>query len=275
MDGVVFDYYLKEKADTNKVVLQILDGNGKTIRSFTNKKNESFKGFAGGPPAPKQIPAEAGLNRFAWDFRTETLKEISNAFVYGDYRGHRVAPGKYKAKITVKGETSETEFEIVQDPQLKVASADWNTQQQFMVQLQSRIEEIHAAVNAMRNVKKQIEGYNEMLKEKADAKDVVNSGKELIKKIDQWESNIVQTKQKNFQDVINFPSKINTEYFAIRSVVDVHDPRVTQGARDRFADLEKQWSDYKAQMKNLIANEVASYNKMFKDKNIPALVTND
>jgi hypothetical protein len=195
--------------------------------------------------------------------------------VYGDYRGHRVAPGKYKAKITVKGETSETEFEIVQDPQLKVASADWNTQQQFMVQLQSRIEEIHAAVNAMRNVKKQIEGYNEMLKEKADAKDVVNSGKELIKKIDQWESNIVQTKQKNFQDVINFPSKINTEYFAIRSVVDVHDPRVTQGARDRFADLEKQWSDYKAQMKNLIANEVASYNKMFKDKNIPALVTND
>jgi hypothetical protein len=144
-----------------------------------------------------------------------------------------------------------------------------------MVQLQSRIEEIHAAVNAMRNVKKQIEGYNEMLKEKADAKDVVNSGKELIKKIDQWESNIVQTKQKNFQDVINFPSKINTEYFAIRSVVDVHDPRVTQGARDRFADLEKQWSDYKAQMKNLIANEVASYNKMFKDKNIPALVTND
>jgi hypothetical protein len=195
--------------------------------------------------------------------------------VYGDYRGHRVAPGKYKAKITVKGETSETEFEIVQDPQLKVASADWNTQQQFMVQLQSRIEEIHAAVNAMRNVKKQIESYNEMLKEKADAKEVVNSGKELIKKIDQWESNIVQTKQKNFQDVINFPSKINTEYFAIRSVVDVHDPRVTQGARDRFADLEKQWSDYKAQMKNLIANEVASYNKMFKDKNIPALVTND
>jgi hypothetical protein len=57
--------------------------------------------------------------------------------------------------------------------------------------------------------------------------------------------------------------------------VDVHDPRVTQGARDRFADLEKQWSDYKSQMKNLIANEVAAYNKMFKDKSIPALVTND
>jgi photosystem II stability/assembly factor-like uncharacterized protein len=275
LDGVVLDYYLKEKADTNKVTLEILDGSGKIIRSFSNKKNENFKPFAGGPPPPQLIPAEAGVNRFAWDIRTETLKEISNAYVYGDYRGHRVAPGKYRARMTYKGETSETEFELIQDPNLKVTPQDWNAQQQFMVEVESKIEEMHAAVNSLRNVKKQIGSYNEMLSEKTDATELVNAGKELIKKIDQWESNIVQTKQKNFQDVINFPSKLNTEYFAIRSVVDAHDPRVTQGARDRFNDLEKQWSSYKDQMKNLISNDVATYNKLFKDKNIPALVTKD
>jgi hypothetical protein len=177
--------------------------------------------------------------------------------------------------MTYKGETSEIEFELIQDPNLKVTLQDWNTQQQFMVEVESKIEEIHTAVNTLRNVKKQIGSYNEMLTEKADAAEVVNAGKELIKKIDQWESNIVQTKQKNFQDVINFPSKLNTEYFAIRGVIDAHDPRVTQGARDRFNDLEKQWSTYKDQMKNLVGNDITAYNKMFKDKNIPALLTKD
>ena len=272
MDGVVLDYYLKEKADTNKVELQILDGSGKVIRSYTNKKNENFKGFPGGPPPPVVIPAEAGVNRFAWDIRTENVKEISNAFVYGDYRGHRVAPGKYKARLKFKGEVSETDFELIQDTKLVATSADWNEQQQLLTQLCNRIEEIHNSVNTMRGVKKQIEGYNESLKDKSDAAEVIKTGKELIKKIEQWESNLVQTKQKNFQDVINFPSKLNTEYFAIRSVLDVHDPRVTQGARDRFNDLEKQWAVYKEQMKNLVDNDISAYNKIFKEKNIPALL---
>lgn len=272
MDGVVLDYYLKEKADTNTVRLEILDGAGKRIRSYSSKKNENFKAFPGGPPAPQVIPAEAGVNRFAWDFRTETLPAIDNAYVYGDYRGHRVAPGKYRARITFKGETAETEFEIIQDPNLQVTPADWAAQQQFMEQVESRLAEISAAVNSMRKVKKQIENYNEMLKDRTDAKNVVTAGKELIKKIDRWEENVVQTKQKNFQDVINFPSKLNTEFFAVRGVADVHDPRITQGARDRFADLERQWSEYKQQMNRLRETEVAAFNKMFRDKNIPALV---
>jgi len=275
MDGVMLDYYIKEKADTNKVTLEIFDNSGKKIRSYLNKKDENFKPFPGGPPAPEVIPTEGGVNRFAWDFRTESLPEIPNAFVYGDYRGHRVAPGKYKARMTYKNETSEVELEIIQDPNLKVTAGDWSAQQQFLEQIENRIKEIHESVNAMRKAKKQIENYNEVLKDRADAKEVVTSGKELIKKIDKWEETLVQTKQKNFQDVINFPSQLNTEYFAVRGVVDVHDPRITQGARDRFADLEKKWAVYKEQMNALRNTEVAAYNKLFKEKNIPAVLTND
>ena len=64
----------------------------------------------------------------------------------------------------------------------------------------------------MRQVKKQIETFNESLKEQADAKEIINSGKELIKKIDQWESNLIEPRSKNFQDVINFPNKLNSEF---------------------------------------------------------------
>jgi hypothetical protein len=96
-----------------------------------------------------------------------------------------------------------------------------------------------------------------------------------VKKIDSWESNLVQTKQRNFQDVINFPSKLNTEFFAIRSVVDVHDPRVTQGARDRFDDLEKQWNTFKSELEKIKSTDVVTYNELFRKKNIPALVVDN
>jgi photosystem II stability/assembly factor-like uncharacterized protein len=272
MDGVVFDYYLKEKADTNKVTLQIMDAGGKLVRSFSNKKDENFKPFPGGPPPSQIIPAEAGINRFAWDFRTEALKAVENAYVFGDYRGHRVAPGKYKAKLTYKGEVTEVDFEILQDPRLTATAADWNQQQQFIVQVEKRIEEMHAAVNTLRSIKKQIESYNELLKDSPEAKNVIASGKNLIAKIDAWEANIVQTKQKNFQDVINFPSKLNAEYFAVRGVADTHDPRLTQGARQRFVDLELQWESYSAAMKKLMETDVAAYNKAYKETNLPAVI---
>ncbi len=273
MNGVILDYYLKEKADTNKVSLQILDEGGKVIRSYTNKKDENFKPYPGGPPAPQVIPAEAGVNRFAWDFRHENITDVPNAFVYGNYKGHQVAPGKYKARMTYKGATTETDFEIISDPRVKASVAEWSTQQQFLTDVENRIAEIHNAINSMRKVKKQVETYNEMLKSKDDAKEVVDAGKALLKKMADWESNLIETRQKNGQDVINWPSKLNTEYFQLLGVADAHEPALTQGVKDRFKDLESQWSGYRQQMQEIINTDISSFNAMFKAKNIPAVVT--
>ncbi|MFO0507577.1 MAG: glycosyl hydrolase, partial [bacterium] len=272
-NGVLLDYYLKEKADTVKVTLEILDASGKVLRSYTNKKDESFKPYAGGPPAKQNIPAEAGLNRFAWDFRTEALSGVQGVYVYGDYSGYRVAPGKYKARITHKGQSSETDLEIIADPKVTATAADWAAQQEFLKQSGEQFEEIHKNVNKMRQVKKQIETYNESLKDNADAKEIVNTGKELIKKIEKWEGNLIEPRSKNFQDVINFPNKLNSEFLQLRGVADQHDPRLTKGVQDRARDVQADWAKYKQQMQILINSDISNYHKMFKDKTMPALST--
>ncbi len=272
-NGVALDYYLKEKADTVKVTLEIMDATGKVIRKYTNKKDESFKPYPGGPSAPQTIPGEMGLNRFAWDFRTESLSGVQGVFVMGDYSGHRVAPGKYKARITHKGQTSETDLEIIPDPKVNASAAEWSAQQEFLKQSGEQFEDLHKSVNRMRQVKKQIETYNESLKDNADMKDIVNSGKELIKKIDKWESNLIEPRSKNFQDVINFPNKLNSEFLQLRGVADTHDPRLTKGVQDRARDVQADWNTYKQQMTDIEKKDIASYNQMFKDKNVPALIT--
>lgn len=274
-EGVGLDYYLSERADTAKVTLEIMDAMGAVIRKLSNKKDPDYKPYVGAPLAPVVIPAEAGVNRFTWDFRTEPLPDIPGVFVYAsDYRGHRVAPGHYKARLTYKGESSETEFDILSDPKVLATAAEWTAQQQFMQKAEEMIRETHGTVNGLRKVRKQIETFNDAVKSNESLKDLLKAGQELIKKLDAWESQITETRAKGFQDALNWPGKYNSNLFKIRGGVDTHDPRVPAGYGDRLGDLQQEWINHKRVLSNQIQKEIIQYNKMMKDKNVPALLTN-
>jgi photosystem II stability/assembly factor-like uncharacterized protein len=271
-DGVALDFYLPSKAGKDSVLtLEILNMAGKVLRKYSSQKDENFKPFPGGPPAPRQLPAEKGLNRFNWDFRTETLTPVQGVFVYGDYRGQRVPPGNYKAKLSFLGQTSETDFKVIADPRTKINDADWSEQQTLLQQTADRIHDMHTAVNTLRKVRKQIEAQAEAYKDLKEAEALLKLGKDLVKKITAWEANIVETRTQNGQDVINWPSKLSSEFFDLRGKLDTHDPRVTQGVRDRLRDLEAEWAKHKVDLKQLTDVDLAAYNQQFKSSNIPAL----
>lgn len=271
-EGVTFDYYFKERQDTITATLEIMDVSGKVLRSFSSKKDESFKPYAGGPSAPLVLSAAAGVNRFSWDFRKEALTDVPGVFVYGDYRGHRVPPGKYRARLKYNGETSETEFEVLADPRLKVTSSDWAEQQRYLELTEEGIRDMHQSVNRMRKVKKQVEAHQELLKSEPSAKDLNQLGKELMKQITEWEGNIIEPRSKNGQDVINWPNKLNSEYMNVRSSLDAHDPRVTQGVKDRTGDLQTEWNNLRQRLDQIV-KEIDKYNQLYKDKNFPAVIT--
>jgi hypothetical protein len=69
-----------------------------------------------------------------------------------------------------KETSSETEMNVIQDPALKVTAADWNEQQKFLNNISNEVSEIHKSIIAMRKVKKQVETYNELLKDVRIAK---------------------------------------------------------------------------------------------------------
>ena len=271
-EGVTFDYHLREKPDTAQVRMEILDGAGKVLRRFSSRKDESFKPYPGGPPAPMVLPAAAGINRFAWDFRTEALPDVPGVFVYGDYRGHRVPPGTYKARLSHRGQTSEVTFEILADPRLKATQADWAEQQRYIGVIEDGIRDMHQSVNDMRKVKKQIEAHQELLRTEPSAKDLNENGKSIMKKIGDWESNIIEPRSKNGQDVINWPNKLNSEFMNVRSSLEAHDPRVTQGVRDRTADLQAEWQQLRQSLET-IRRDIDRYNQLFREKNYPAVIT--
>ncbi|WP_422082357.1 WD40/YVTN/BNR-like repeat-containing protein [Ulvibacterium sp.] len=269
--GVTFDYYLDREADSLDLRLEVVY-NGKTIRTITNKKPKDFKSWPGGPSKPEVLPSKKGYNRFTWDFRKDGLPSIDKVFVYGNYRGSRVGPGKYTLKLTLDALTSETEATILANPKVEATLADFTEQQSVLDQIESAIKNIHESVNQMRSARSQLKGYAELLKDREEANVLITKGDSLIKRIDTWEENLIQPKQKTFQDVINFNNKLSAQLMHLKGYVDTAEPRVTQGAQERLRDLMKEWGIFEKERDAIVKDEMEDYNKTYTELGLPALI---
>ena len=269
--GITFDYYLNNNIDSLTLTLDVLE-NDKVIRTYTNKKDPSFKSWPGGPSKPQILPSKKGVNRFTWDFRRDPLPSIHKVFIFGGLSGSRIAPGKYTLRMTLGDVVSETEVTILPNPKVNSSPEDFITQQKMLVSIENIIKEMHESVNQMRSAKTQLITYAKLLKNNNNADTIIEKGKELTKRINSWEENLIQAKQKTFQDVINFNNKLNAQLIQLKSYVDQANPKVTSGAKERFNDLMKDWQVYKNERDTIINTEMKSYNSLFKTLAIPALI---
>jgi photosystem II stability/assembly factor-like uncharacterized protein len=271
-EGVILDYILPEVTDSTLVTLKITDASGKLIRTYSNKKDASYAKYPGGPAAATLLSAKKGHNRFLWNLRNENVQpDVKNVFVYGSYDGYAVPPGKYKAQLNFNGTIAETEMTVLANPAIAATAADWNEQQQVLASITASISEMHYQVNELRKIRKQLVHHSDILKGVKPAEKVLDEAKKLIAGIDAWESNIVEGRIQNGQDVINWPSKLNVEFFNIKRLADAADPRITQGIKTRLADLQSQWNAEKGKLE-AIKKSVAEYNTLYKSQQLEALI---
>jgi len=272
MNGLIIDYYLPENMDSSLVTIEILDASGKTIRTLNNQKDKTYIKYEGGPSEKQVIPSKKGLNRTAWDLRKESLTGINKVFVNGDYRGGLIAPNTFLIRLIAGKDTVSTEAIILPDPRVKVAIQDFEAQEKFLSKIESYLKEIHTNVIEMRKVKTQVESYNSLLKDKKEMIEVLELGKEIVKKLNNWEDNLISPKQETFQDVINFPNRLNAEFLDLKSRADSHNPLLTNGVKARLIDLEKEWQIQKINLNKIVSEEIGKFNELYKQKEIPALI---
>ncbi|NKI30879.1 VPS10 domain-containing protein [Croceivirga thetidis] len=269
--GVTIDYYLPQKMDTAQLKLEILQ-NGEVIRSYTNQKPKGFKSWPGGPPKPQVLPSKKGYNRFTWDFRKEAIPAVEKVFVYGNYSGTRVAPGTYTLRLSSSGETVETSTEVLANPKIKASMADYTEQLSVLNQIESALKNIHGAVNQMRSAKNQLKSYKNLLEDNESAKELLAKGDSLLKRINNWEANLIQPKQKTFQDVINFHNQLNADFMHLKGFVDTAEPKVTEGAKARLQDLINAWDAYDKEKTSIVETEMNAFNTSFKELDLPAII---
>ena len=214
----------------------------------------------------------SGMNRFVWNFRIDDIKLVPDVSFFGGYSGYRVGPGQYSVRLTMGEESTTQSFKIQQDPRIDIRNRDQNEHQSLMADLYSQINDLHSSIVKARSIRSQIQKMNERLKEKDAVQDLIQSGESAIEAIDNWEGNVVQTKMETFQDVVNFLNRLNAHMLNLLSTIDGSDPPLTQGQRQRYADLSEEWESYKKKLNQIMNNEISEFNRLYKKEDLPAVI---
>lgn len=267
-------YFELPKLDEEKdsVTLDILDANGKLVRHYSNKKDETFESFPGGPSPEPVISTRPGLNRFVWDMRYPPMPGVPTVFIEGSYEGRKAAPGKYTAILKVNNESRKTDITILPDPRIKATDAEYAQQQEIEGKVEDGIQEIHQLVLNIRKVKGQLQNTVDMLKGKPAMKDVADSAASIIKKLQGWEDAVVQNKAQSNDDVINFVNLISADYIFLKGQLDVNIPYVTEGQKQQYEKLNSDWQQHKAIITGIINNEVKGFNELCRKRSIDRVI---
>ena len=92
----------------------------------------------------------------------------------------------------------------------------------------------------------------------------------LVESLTAWEGRVIQVKQETFQDVINFPNRLNAELLDLVSKLDGNGPALTAGLRSQAAALLGRAADAQDELATLGA-EVAAFNEAFRAAALPTV----
>lgn len=199
-NGVIFNYFLKEVNDQDTVSLHIVEMDGDTIQSFSNKAKEK----------KSKLTLEAGGNTFVWDMRYPGFKEFGGMILYSSpNRGPKAVPGTYRAVLSVNEESMSQNFDIIKDPRLPNSGEDYQKQFDFLIGVRDKVSEAHEGIIKIRKIRKDLEyakGKTADTPSNVELIEMVNDLNEQMKVI---ENAIHMTKNQSYQDPLNFGIRIN------------------------------------------------------------------
>ncbi len=279
-DGAIFDYTINQAIDdrSGRVTLEILSSDGKIIRQFSNREaavepGSLVKGVITEPPAPP-LETRRGMNRYVWNLRHTPYQSVSDTIRYVSMRPYRVAPGTYQARLSFNGQSVTESFRVVPDPRREPLSATaWAHQQQLLSEMAALVNDIHSSTTRMRAVSAQTQQVLAMTESNQQSAMIKEQGQALIDKIAAWEIHVPQPPlPDNVQDRIAFPSRLlSTQVLHLMKVID-QDPPISLGSELRAQELNNQWMQIKADMQNILDNELQGLNKLLREDHVPHII---
>ncbi len=264
-DGAVIYYALAAAADLGeqKVTIEIFDESGAILRTLETSEDEGVEG--GGSGTAYALPAEAGINRAVWDLRTQPTVEIDYPFLFGASRdqkrlgGYRVAPGSYRVRLTHGDEVVEQPLEVRWDPINDYDAERIAEQQRLAAETFAMIDGLYRRIASLLEIRKQV-ALRKALADRAGDAALAASAGELLDALDAWRDDVSTPARTSFQDVLHFPPRLDAFLAYLFQNVDEAVLGVTEGQRERYADLRPRWQAAIDAWQRLIDEDVAPFN---------------
>jgi photosystem II stability/assembly factor-like uncharacterized protein len=275
-DGAVINYYLKDEPK-DKISLEILDSKGKVIRKYSSKgKEEAAEQPAEAGDeyhAPKNIPAEAGMNRFVWDLRYQAPVLIpGQVWDSADVpKGTLALPGEYQVRLTSEGKTQTEPLTVKLDPRVKIQPADLAKQFDLSLKIRDEISLADTTVNEMNSVKAQFDELRRRLSSNGKDKPILDAFSAIEKKMEPIDSQLWQGKMKASEEDLNYPDEINDQLKGLAEFMEQSDTAPTAADYAAYQDLSQKVDKLSADWKEIKSKDLAALNDQIRRANIPPI----
>jgi hypothetical protein len=268
-ETVAFDYYLA--SEPTEVKIEILDGSGKVLRTFTGtpQDKEPEPGQGGGfGYQPPRVTAKKGMNRFAWDLRQEGSAVFPGMIMWAaqPQRGPASPPGDYSVRISANGQTQTRSFSIGLDPRLKaqgITEADLHEQYKLSVQVRDAVSAANNAVVQIRSIRQQVADRIAKVPERRRA-EIKALADQMMKPLTAVEEEVYQVRNQSSQDPLNYPIKLNNKVAALAGVIESSESKPTDQSYEVFKELNAALDKLLAQRDEVLKRELQRVNAAIK-----------
>jgi photosystem II stability/assembly factor-like uncharacterized protein len=220
-----------------------------------------------------RVPKDAGTNRFIWNMRYPDARKVpGDASTEQNLAGPVASPGAYQVRLTVNGRSYIQPFQIVKDPRVAATQEDFDAQFELLIQIRDKLSETHDAINRIRNVKTQLDGWIRRAEDQPNAREIAAAARRVKRQLAEIEDELIQTKAKGQLDSINFPTRLNAKLAALTSVVASADGPPTRQSYEVFQELSGKIDEQIRRLDGVIAADIAEFNQQVRTADLPAIV---
>jgi photosystem II stability/assembly factor-like uncharacterized protein len=273
--GAIINYYFKT-APKEEVSLDILDASGKLVRHLSSKEKKEGEQPPEWPDRVervKTIPANEGMNRFAWDLRYDDPIQIPGAFYSSTGpKGPLALPGNYQVKLTVGGKSQTAPLHLVIDPRNKGQEAALQKQFALAMQVNERMSQLHQAVNEIRDIRSQIQSLHKRFDNDERLKPALAAADDLDHRMSEFEQKLIQVNMKGSEANLAFPNMLNERFDTFSHMIEIGDTEPTKPQLDVFQMLSSQLDEQLQKWAQLKKDDLPKVSEMIKQANLPALI---
>lgn len=271
-NGVVLPFFVKDKPSAPATLKIVREKNGTTeeVSTITLEPQSDTPGAASGGsrrrPGATRATVMAGANTYVWDMRYPGPTVLPDAVMQGRAAGPLAAPGTYRAELTVNGQTRSQPFAIVRDPRLTFTDADLEAQHEFLMTVRDRLTETMTVVQNVRVMRKNAEDAINKAKEKADSQRRIaaldQAMKDLNNKLYPLEERLVQYRARAGQDLINYPTGVDSKLARLLDFAAMADAPPTDGERDLLKRMSEIIAERAKLLEEVNQKEYAALQKL-------------
>jgi photosystem II stability/assembly factor-like uncharacterized protein len=303
--GLYVDYWLKQ-APNAPVKLEFLDAKGAVIKSYTSPDttgpkrdsavvaytaSDSLKRFTAYDttgqssqrkhiesdsvsyfPADSVVHARAGLNRFVWDLRYAGIKAIDDIVNdEGTFDGPLLAPGTYSVRLTVGGRTETRPFTVVDDPRVGATPAELAATLDFAQRTVAKTNELVETVQRIATMQKQLADRVAQTAKQPYASRVAQPARALRARLEAIRAELADVHSQADQITLHYPVKPYNQLLNVNRMAQSFDKGPTTQSQSVLRELGGQVDAQIARLKALETGELAAFNKLMKELDVPAV----